>query len=86
MVRTALAAADPDEPDHAASNTRPHLGVVPGTPDPGDLDADRFAHLVFTAADAQRLPASARHRIAAYIHLQLATLEEFGDTAESAEH
>ncbi|WP_306362888.1 hypothetical protein [Nocardia sp. CC227C] len=84
MVRTAPAAASPDEPDHATSATRPHLGVVPGTPDPGDLDADRFTHLVFTAADARRLPASARHRVAAYIHLQLATLEEFGEVADSA--
>ncbi|MEU0540785.1 hypothetical protein [Nocardia sp. NPDC005978] len=34
---------------------------------------------VLAAADIERLPAGARHRIAAFVHLQLAELEEMPD-------
>lgn len=81
MVSTAVAAEDPDTPDRPISAPRPHLGVVPESPDSDDLDAQRFSEKIFTAADTDRLPSAARHRIAAYIHLQLATLEEMPDEA-----
>lgn len=79
MARTAVAAEDPDKPDQPMSATRPRLGIVPESPDPANLDDQRFRQKVFTAADIDRLPAAARHRIAAYIHLQIAALEEMGE-------
>ncbi|MFI1920196.1 hypothetical protein [Nocardia sp. NPDC020380] len=39
-------------------------------------EAHSFGANVLTAADIERLPSSARHRIAAFIHLQVAALEE----------
>ncbi|MFI6871602.1 hypothetical protein [Nocardia sp. NPDC050406] len=84
MVSTAVAAEDPDTPDRPLSAPRPHLGVVPESPEADDLDGQRFSEMIFTAAEAERLPSASRHRIAAYIHLQLATLAEMGDEAEPA--
>ncbi|MRH89269.1 hypothetical protein GFY24_17745 [Nocardia sp. SYP-A9097] len=84
MVRSAVA-ADPDEPDSPASAQRPHLEVVPGEPaaEPPHLaDAQPPPPLgenPLAAADIARLPAAARHRIAAFIHLQIAALEEMPD-------
>ncbi|WP_157556223.1 hypothetical protein [Nocardia acidivorans] len=82
MVRSAVA-ADPDEPDDPASAQRPHLEVVPGEPgaeSPPAADAEPpqppLGENPLKAADIARLPAAARHRIAAFIHLQIAALEE----------
>ncbi|MCU1642885.1 MAG: hypothetical protein JWN03_3160 [Nocardia sp.] len=79
MVRTAVAAADPDEPNSPMSAQRPHLEVVPGEaegepPEPLPLGANPLA-----AVDIERLSPAARHRIAAFIHLQIAALEEMPD-------
>ncbi|MFJ4650895.1 hypothetical protein ACIP5Y_06415 [Nocardia sp. NPDC088792] len=76
MVRTAAAAADPDEPQRPLAVPRPHLEVVPESPDSEVPEAHSFGANVLTAADIERLPSSARHRIAAFIHLQVAALEE----------
>ncbi|APB01002.1 hypothetical protein [Nocardia seriolae] len=77
MVRTAAAAADPDEPDIPATASRPKLEVVPESPDPEAPQPHSFGAHVLSAADIERLPSSARRRIAAFIHLQVATLEEW---------
>ncbi|WP_067539106.1 hypothetical protein [Nocardia crassostreae] len=80
MVRTAFAAVDPDDPEHSNQAQRPHLEVVPGVSeadaqlDPGPPPS--FGENPLAEADIARLPSSARHRIAAFIHLQLAALEE----------
>ncbi|WP_067699711.1 hypothetical protein [Nocardia jejuensis] len=81
MVRIAVAAEEPDEQgDPGASSDpaslRPHLEVVPESP---DLDAPQphsFGANVLAETDIERLPSSVRHRIAAFIHLQVAALEE----------
>ncbi|MGW4121312.1 hypothetical protein [Nocardia sp. NPDC004711] len=77
MVRTAAATADPDEPHIPATASRPKLEVVPESPDPEAPQPHSFGAHVLSPADIARLPSSARHRIAAFIHLQVATLEEW---------
>ncbi|MGF6888566.1 hypothetical protein ABIA39_007913 [Nocardia sp. GAS34] len=84
MVRTAVAAADPDEPDRPMSaprpDHRPGLEIVESESVTGHLaggnehDGD---HLL--GVDADELSASARHRVAAFIHTQLAVLEDLHD-------
>ncbi|GAB2677287.1 hypothetical protein GCM10027088_65790 [Nocardia goodfellowii] len=77
MVRTALAGADPDEPQRPVAAPRPdHLSVVTTTPEPDEYQVQVPGEPVLTAADIARLPPAARHRIAAYVHTQLADLEE----------
>ncbi|WP_045440616.1 hypothetical protein, partial [Nocardia seriolae] len=53
------------------------LEVVPESPDPEAPQPHSFGAHVLSAADIERLPSSARRRIAAFIHLQVATLEEW---------
>ncbi|WP_157762323.1 hypothetical protein [Nocardia yamanashiensis] len=76
MVRTAVAAADADEPERGPSVRRPQLEVVPGGPEIEEPQPHSFGANPLSGADIDLLPAGARHRIAAFIHLQLATLEE----------
>ncbi|MEV6771892.1 hypothetical protein AB0N05_25030 [Nocardia sp. NPDC051030] len=76
MVRTAVAAEEPDEQDRPGSLSRPHLEVVPESPDPDAPQTHSFGANVLAEVDIDRLPSSVRHRIAAFIHLQVATLEE----------
>ncbi|MBL1078646.1 hypothetical protein JK358_30010 [Nocardia sp. 2] len=78
MARTAVAAADPDEPDGPTS-PRPHLELVGEVPDPDELQSYPSAEKVLTAADLEGFPASTRHRVAAFVHLQLAALEDLED-------
>lgn len=78
MVQTAVA-ADSDEPDRPASVPRPRLEVVPGAPEPETPQLQPMGANVLAASEIERLPAGARHRIAAFIHLQLASLEEMLD-------
>ncbi|QLY30340.1 hypothetical protein [Nocardia huaxiensis] len=77
MARTAVAAEDPDEPEGPTSTPRPHLELVGEVPD--DLQNYPSAEKVLTAADLEGFPASTRHRVAAFIHLQLAALEDLED-------
>ncbi|MTE17108.1 hypothetical protein [Nocardia aurantiaca] len=81
MVRTTAAAADPDEPVIPGAVSRPKLEVVPESPDPEAPQPHSFGAHVLSAVDIERLPSSARHRIAAFIHLQVATLEEWPEPA-----
>ncbi|MEV6065190.1 hypothetical protein AB0L82_01450 [Nocardia sp. NPDC052001] len=78
MVRSAVA-ADPDEPDTPGSAQRPHLEVVPTDPEGEPPPQPPLGANPLAAADIARLPAAARHRIAAFIHLQIAALEEMPD-------
>lgn len=82
MVRTAVAAADPEEPDRPMSAPRrvpeDALAEIP-VPQSATPAAPPFTPPVDAAlppADIDRLPPAARHRLAAYIHSQLAVLED----------
>ncbi|MEU8901529.1 hypothetical protein [Nocardia sp. NPDC048505] len=50
--------------------------MVADTPEPDEYHVQVPSEPVLSAADIARLPAAARHRIAAYVHTQLADLEE----------
>ncbi|WP_225728445.1 MULTISPECIES: hypothetical protein [unclassified Nocardia] len=78
MVRTAVAATDPDEPDRPMSVPRAdHLAVVPDAGEPGA--GSGLGPNVLSGADIERLSVAARHRVAAFVHTRLADLEELGD-------
>lgn len=82
MARTAVAAADPAEPERPLSASRPdHLAVVPETAPPEEPRLPSLDQNVLSSTDIDRLAPATRHRMAAYIHLQLADLEDLGDPA-----
>lgn len=77
MVRTGAAATEPDEPNVPLPQQHPaRLELVGDTPDtteaPTEAVDDGFPRL----GDTSFLTGAARHRLAAYIHTQLAELEE----------
>jgi len=84
VVRTAVAAADPDEPDRPMSaprpDDRPSLENIDSEPvtDQAAIENEHAGdHLL--GVDAGELPAATRHRVAAFIHSQLAALEDLDD-------
>ncbi|WP_336082425.1 hypothetical protein [Nocardia sp. SSK8] len=77
MVRTGAATTDPDEPNVPLPQQHPaRLELVGTTTDttetPTDTVDDQFPRL----GDTSFLTTAARHRLAAYIHTQLAELAE----------
>ncbi|MGW4633570.1 hypothetical protein [Nocardia sp. NPDC004415] len=77
MVRTGAATTDPDEPNVPLPQQHPaRLELVGDSPDtteaPTDTVDDHFPRL----GDTSFLTTAARHRLAAYIHTQLAELAE----------
>ncbi|WP_278262265.1 hypothetical protein [Nocardia sp. AG03] len=73
MVRTGAATTDPDEPNVPLPQQHPaRLELVGETPDTTDTVDDHFPRL----GDTSFLTTAARHRLAAYIHTQLAELAE----------
>ncbi|MFD3701592.1 hypothetical protein ACFWUP_00440 [Nocardia sp. NPDC058658] len=77
MVRTGAAPSEPYEPNVPAPQQHPaHLELVTETPvtaaAPTEEADDAFPRL----GDTSFLTGAARHRLAAYIHTQLAELEE----------
>ncbi|MFF2083321.1 hypothetical protein ACFVVM_06075 [Nocardia sp. NPDC058176] len=77
MVRTGAATTDPDEPNVPLSQQHPaRLELVGDTPDPTETLSEPIDDHFPRLGDTSYLTGAARHRLAAYIHTQLAELEE----------
>ncbi|MFD3745472.1 hypothetical protein [Nocardia sp. NPDC058633] len=73
MVRTAAASTEPYEPNVPLPQQHPaRLELVSEPPAGTEAVDDQFPRL----GDTSFLTGAARHRLAAYIHTQLAELEE----------
>ncbi|RMI33299.1 hypothetical protein [Nocardia stercoris] len=75
MIHTGAAATSPYE-DPWPTAQRPRLDVLASDSAP---EVPALGANPLPAADIARLPKAARHRISAYIHMQLAALEEMPD-------
>ncbi|MFD3459226.1 hypothetical protein ACFWVM_05915 [Nocardia fluminea] len=73
MVRTGAVTSEPYEPNVPLPQAHPaRLELVSEAPDTTGAADDHFPRL----GDTSFLTGAARHRLAAYIHTQLAELEE----------